>query len=172
MMPLWTTTMRPVQSRCGWAFSSVGRPCVAQRVCPMPYSPSRGLPAITSSRRASLPALRRSSIWPFLTTATPAESYPRYSRRRSPSMRIGTTSLSPIYPMIPHMVQTPEMLRSLLPVLLDPTLFIDLLAARDPERARRHVLDDRRARGDIRPLADAHGSHQLRVAADERAVLD
>ena len=38
MMPLWTTTMRPVQSRCGWAFSSVGRPCVAQRVWPTPYS--------------------------------------------------------------------------------------------------------------------------------------
>ena len=45
MMPLWTTTIRPVQSRCGWAFSSVGRPCVAQRVWPMPYSPSSGLPA-------------------------------------------------------------------------------------------------------------------------------
>ena len=45
MIPLCTTTMRPVQSRCGWAFSSVGRPCVAQRVWPMPYSPSSGLPA-------------------------------------------------------------------------------------------------------------------------------
>ena len=32
----------PVQSRCGWAFSSVGRPCVAQRVWPMPYMPSIG----------------------------------------------------------------------------------------------------------------------------------
>ena len=35
-MPLWTTTILPVQSRCGCAFSSVGRPCVAQRVWPMP----------------------------------------------------------------------------------------------------------------------------------------
>ena len=35
-MPLWTTTILPVQSVCGWAFSSVGRPCVAQRVWPMP----------------------------------------------------------------------------------------------------------------------------------------
>ena len=58
MMPLWTTTIRPVQSRCGWAFSSVGRPCVAHRVWPIPYSPSSGLPAMTSSSRASLPALR------------------------------------------------------------------------------------------------------------------
>ena len=74
MMPLCTTTMRPVQSRCGWAFSSVGRPCVAQRVWPMPYSPSSGLVAMTSSSRASLPALRRSSMLPSRTTATPAES--------------------------------------------------------------------------------------------------
>ena len=42
MMPLCTTTISPVQSRCGWAFSSVGRPCVAQRVWPIPYMPSIG----------------------------------------------------------------------------------------------------------------------------------
>ena len=42
MMPLWTTTMRSLQSRCGWAFSSVGRPCVAQRVWPRPYLPLIG----------------------------------------------------------------------------------------------------------------------------------
>jgi hypothetical protein len=38
----------------------------------MPYSPSNGLPAIASSSRASLKALRRSSIETYLTTATPA----------------------------------------------------------------------------------------------------
>ena len=27
---------------CGWAFASVGLPCVAQRVWPMPVSPSSG----------------------------------------------------------------------------------------------------------------------------------
>ena len=27
---------RPLQSSCGWAFSWLGRPCVAQRVCPRP----------------------------------------------------------------------------------------------------------------------------------------
>ena len=35
-MPLWTTTRVPEPSRWGWAFSSVGRPWVAQRVWPMP----------------------------------------------------------------------------------------------------------------------------------------
>ena len=74
MMPLCTTTMRPLQSRCGCAFSSVGRPCVAQRVWPMPNSPSIGSFASTSSSCDSLPALRRITISPFLTIATPAES--------------------------------------------------------------------------------------------------
>src|ERR1700750_2811858 len=35
-MPLTTTWTRSVVSKCGWAFSSVTRPCVAQRVWPMP----------------------------------------------------------------------------------------------------------------------------------------
>src|SRR5204863_5226445 len=57
-----------------------------------------------SSRRESLPALRRSSTDPLRTTATPAESYPRYSSRRNPSISTGTTSLGPIYPIIPHII--------------------------------------------------------------------
>ena len=35
MIPLWMRATRPVQSVWGWAFSSVGLPCVAQRVCPI-----------------------------------------------------------------------------------------------------------------------------------------
>ena len=42
MMPLCTTAILPVQSVCGCAFSSLGRPCVAQRVCPMPTFPATG----------------------------------------------------------------------------------------------------------------------------------
>ena len=81
MMPLCTTTILPVQSRCGCAFSSVGRPCVAQRVWPMPYVPSSGFMRIMFSRLRSFPSTRR--IWrpsPLPETAIPAESYPRYSR--------------------------------------------------------------------------------------------
>src|SRR5271156_4902814 len=48
------------------------------------------------------PAHLRSSITPFSTVATPAESYPRYSSRRKPSSRIGVASALPIYPIIPH----------------------------------------------------------------------
>ena len=52
MIPLWTTATRPVQSRWGWAFVSVGWPWVAQRVWPMP--------AVTVSGTFST-ILRRSS---------------------------------------------------------------------------------------------------------------
>ncbi len=40
MMPLWTTATRSVA--IGWALVSVGRPCVAQRVWPMPIVPCTG----------------------------------------------------------------------------------------------------------------------------------
>src|SRR3546814_1875194 len=40
---------------------------------------------------------------PSSTTAMPAESEPRYSRRLRPSMRTGTTSRSAIAPTMPHM---------------------------------------------------------------------
>jgi len=74
MMPLCTTTIRPLQSWWGWAFSSVGRPCVAQRVCPSPQSPASGSRSRLADRFASLPAERRRTIEPSLTTAIPAES--------------------------------------------------------------------------------------------------
>src|SRR3989304_4446847 len=41
-MPLWTTTRFPPQSVWGCAFSSEGRPWVAQRVCPIPSEPATG----------------------------------------------------------------------------------------------------------------------------------
>ncbi len=39
----------------------------------------------------------------------------------------------------------------------------------DRQRARRHVLGDRRPGGDVRAVAHAHGRDELRVAADEHA---
>ena len=41
MMPLWTTASRG--EACGWALASVGLPCVAQRVWPMPIDPAERL---------------------------------------------------------------------------------------------------------------------------------
>ena len=74
MIPLWTTTILPWQSWWGWAFSSLGRPWVAQRVWPIPKAPAMGSARRLSSRFLSLPTDRRRNISQFCTTATPAES--------------------------------------------------------------------------------------------------
>src|SRR6266850_8470108 len=102
-------------------------------------------------------------------------------------MRIGRTSFSPMYPMIPHILVILVVVgrwslvvgrwslvagRSLPLLLLHPPVLVDLLPARDAERSGRHVFDDRRSRRDVGALPHAHRRHQLRVAADERAVLD
>ena len=72
-MPLCATTMRPPQSVCGWAFSSVGRPCVAQRVWAIPVRPL-GIDVSLSTRFPSLPGARWISNEPFESVAMPAES--------------------------------------------------------------------------------------------------
>ena len=59
---------------CGWALFSVGLPCVAQRVWPMPIAPLSGAAASFASRFRSLPSARRRSSRPFSSVATPAES--------------------------------------------------------------------------------------------------
>lgn len=89
-MPLCTMLIRPEQSACGCAFASRTTPCVAHRVCPMPTpvsaSPER---AATSVRRSpTRDTDRMVSVPPWaVRTAMPAESYPRYSSRSSPSSR-------------------------------------------------------------------------------------
>ena len=72
MMPLWTTATRAVA--CGCALRSVGAPCVAQRVWPMPVMPGSGCVSSTLARLPSLPSARRRSIWPFTSVAMPALS--------------------------------------------------------------------------------------------------
>ena len=73
-MPLRTMETRPPQSLWGWAFSSLGLPCVAQRVCPRPTlacEPSSPAAAKSASR---LPTARTMSIPPGSMSAMPAES--------------------------------------------------------------------------------------------------
>ncbi len=65
MMPLWTIVTSPTM--CGWALSSVGAPCVAQRVWAMPIVPGSGSPRAARPRLTSLPAARRRSISPSWT---------------------------------------------------------------------------------------------------------
>ena len=77
MMPLCTTATLPVQSRMGWALDSVGWPCVAHRVWPMPAVTAPG-PSSTTLRRSSserVPvAARARHRAPSDCRATPAES--------------------------------------------------------------------------------------------------
>ena len=77
---------------------------MAQRVCPIPVLDfGSGLSSMAFSRLASLPARLSEKIAPSATTAIPAESYPRYSSRRSPSMTTSRACWYPTYPTIPHM---------------------------------------------------------------------
>ena len=107
MMPLWMRASRPSSPpRCGWAFWSVGPPWVAQRVCPIPVVDAgqrvavEGVLEVDELAGPLLEARR-----PSVTRATPAESYPRYSRRARPSMTTSSAmpSVRPTYPTIPHM---------------------------------------------------------------------
>ena len=72
MMPLCTIETSAVP--CGCALPSVGAPCVAQRVWPMPVVPPSGRRSSTVPRWASLPSARRRSMCPLTRVATPAES--------------------------------------------------------------------------------------------------
>ena len=56
MIPLWMTVMSPVQSWCGWALRSFGRPWVAQRVWARPIAACGVRSAMAVWRLASLPA--------------------------------------------------------------------------------------------------------------------
>ena len=75
MMPLCTTASWP--EMCGWAFFSLGAPCVAQRVCAIPVTPPSFCAATCAASSATRPAaLTRFSAGfaPSPRTATPAES--------------------------------------------------------------------------------------------------
>src|SRR5205814_8071146 len=87
--------------------SSLGRPCVAHRVCPMPHCTVPLAPPasfIFSSSRAIRPTDRMILGELASMIARPHESYPRYSSRLRPSTSTLETSREPIYPTIPHML--------------------------------------------------------------------
>src|SRR5699024_11723954 len=69
-------------------------------------------PSSASRRLASLPARLVRRTAPSSITATPAESYPRYSRRARPWRATSTgreaaaAALGPAYPTIPHLPLT------------------------------------------------------------------
>src|SRR5213594_5047253 len=64
------------------------------------------------------------------------------------------------------------MLFALLGLPDGPAVLDDLGGASHRERSRGDVLRDRRARADVRTLADGDRRHQARVGPDESAVVD
>ena len=59
MMPLWAMATTPSSEECGWAFFWLTSPWVAQRVCPIPTTPSipGSRPPVSASARFSRLAL-------------------------------------------------------------------------------------------------------------------
>src|SRR4051812_22849116 len=70
----------------------------------MPVSPAgSGRSTSSFSRLTSFPAFLAAASPPSASTATPAESYPRYSSRFSPAITTSSADCDPTYPTIPHM---------------------------------------------------------------------
>ncbi len=101
-MPLWTKAKRWRSSAWGWALAWVTPPWVAQRVWPMPRNPSNPAARTASASSATLPTSLMVRNPSAVHTASPAESYPRYSSRRNPSNNTSQALRGPTYPTIPH----------------------------------------------------------------------
>ena len=91
-------------SECGWALTSLGTPWVAHLVCPIPMLPFILLSFKWFFKTSSLPSFFSTVILLPSEIAIPAESYPRYSKRDKPLIRIGNGSFGPEYPTIPQII--------------------------------------------------------------------
>src|SRR5437763_391536 len=69
----------------------------------MPVSPEMRVTPACAARSATR-AVLTSRCSPPLMTASPLESYPRYSSLRMPSMRMGTTFSRATAPTMPHIM--------------------------------------------------------------------
>ena len=104
----------------------------------------------------------------------PAESYPRYSSRLSPSMRTFAVSLGPIYPTMPHIFQPfffLIFLRRML-YLLTPPLDVLLLHPADGQCPFRNIFRDGGACTDRGATAHLDRSHQLHIRSHKDPIPD
>ena len=167
MMPLWTTATRSVAIGC--ALVSVGRPCVAQRVCPMPITPCTGS---WSSRRGEIGELALGA----------AALDPAVDQGRDPG-RIIAAVFEAAQPFEqPRRDRLPGddaddaahqfFLRSRARISGGAPRLVDLLAAGDRQRIGRDIPGDDAAGRDDRAVADRDRRHERRVRADKRAFAD
>ena len=96
---------RDSPTMCGWALSSVGAPCVAQRVWAMPVAPGSGSSASRRARLSSLPSARRRSIAPSCDRRDARRIIAAIFEPPQPVDQPVATSALPTIPMIPHMVR-------------------------------------------------------------------
>src|SRR5580704_8043924 len=165
MIPLWINPIRPEQSTWGWALTSAGRPWVPHRVWPMPAVAPSGASSArltrSSSERVPLAARARHRPPPSAapTSARPAESYPRYSRRAKPSRRtprIPSCSLASSAKVSPEV--PPESARAGAEPVVIPIMPHMTRQASVPARAggsRKPAVDPSRA-----PWTDRRGAHR------------
>ena len=73
-MPLSATEKRSSQPRSGCALASDGRPCVAQRVCPIPVVAGEPFVPATCFSTLRLPTARTTSTSSPSISEMPAES--------------------------------------------------------------------------------------------------
>ena len=170
MMPLWTTTSVPEPSVWGWALSSVGRPWVAQRVCPMPMCPVHR--ALAQQAFEHLDAAGRA---PDLESLGPQHGH---------AGRVVAAVLEALEPLHDDADRVlvadvaDDAAHGVSPWLSRvsscgrPSPRALLARAGDGQRPGRHVLGDHRARAHVGALPDGDGRHEARVGADERAGAD
>src|SRR5262249_39055479 len=84
------------------ALMSFGSPCVAHLVWPIPGPPLNRAGRLDPRPATRVLALCTRSPPDRFATASPAESYPRYSSWASPSSKKGTQSRPPTCATIPH----------------------------------------------------------------------
>ena len=167
---------RRARRHAGWALVSVGAPCVAQRVWPMPVRPGSGWLRSTSASLVSLPGERRRSIWPsdqrgdaggvIAAIFQPLQRFQNDGRRVSRARN--ADNAAHLFASLWRLFR-PSCGRGISP----PSREFRFCSPRVTASASGvDILGDDRARAGDRAVADLHRRDQRGVRADERARAD
>ena len=180
MMPLWTTTILPWQSWWGWAFSSLGRPWVAQRVWPIPKAPAMRLRAQAllevlelahGAPAVQLAVLHHGDARGVIAAVLEAAQALDDDRHRLPRSDVADDPAHSISPFAPCRRRCCRCRCARRPRMAQPG-FITCRARPEGQRPRGHVLGDGAARRHVGAFAHRDRRHQRAVAADEGPGLD
>ena len=160
--------MRPEPSRCGCAFSSVGRPCVAHRVCPRPYDARERLAVDRVLEVDELPRAAPHFDLAVLNdrdagriVAAVFEPAKTVKKDRHDRLRSNVADDSTHY-----------ILCLCVFALRDPAGFVLLPGARNRQGARWYVRCYRGASCNVRAIRQGDRGHECAVAPDEDPRTD